>query len=172
MKLATRTRIFGAAITAVLCVAALAAVTAAGDPGHQPLPLETPASEWTTLDGREIVSLTPARGGVLSMDGKPLRDSNGALVTVPPGDAVRGAVSHNSAADPVDRAMLIQARDACERGVPTPVTGVAAGDMPIEEAVAQSQKNLERAIAANGGSVWRDPCDALKELQMEAVTRP
>lgn len=165
MRLKARSKIIGVSATAVLCAAALAVAIAGGDEGPEPLSFGTPASEWATPDGREIASLMPDKSGVLTMDGKPLRDGNGALVTVAVGEAARGEIPAEAADRQVKRAMLIQAKDACERGVPFPVSAVVSGDMSIEEAAALSQKNLARAVAANGGDVWRDACQVLEELR-------
>lgn len=172
MRLTARTKIIGASAATALCATALAVATTAGDQGPEPLPFGTPASEWTIPDGREITSLMPETGGVLTMDGKPLRDGNGTLVTASLGEVARGDVSAEAADRQVDRAMLIQAQDACERGLPSPVTAVASGDMPIEEAAARSQENLKRAVAANGGSAWRDACEVLEEIQERMLMRP
>lgn len=158
----------GASIAAVLCASAVAVASAGGGESPEPLPFGTPQSEWTTPTGQEAVHLMPERAPVSTLDGQILRESTGEPVTVPLGNEARGSVMVQESDTQFESAMILQAQDACDRGIGFPIAGEASGDdMTMEEVIAEAKRNMEKALAANGGNPYRDACEVVQELKAQ-----
>jgi hypothetical protein len=123
-----------------------------------PLPFGAPEAEWTAPNGAPRVELAPDRSPMLALDGTPLRDSAGRLVTVPLGDELRGTISGSQAELDRRRASVEQLADACRRGIPVPVTGEGSSSISLEDSLATAKASVDAAVAANGGRSYKKPC--------------
>lgn len=168
MKRGLRRHALGGTVIALMCAGIIAVASAGGESARDPLPFGTPPAQWTAPDGSEIVDLLPERGGVATLDGGVLTDGDGTPITVPLGDLARGELGPDEADAQFARAMLLQARDACERGIGAPISASAGGET-MEEAIAASERMIEKAIAANGDSRTVDACREVE--RMEAALR-
>jgi hypothetical protein len=166
MKRGLRRHALGGTILALLCAGVIAVASAGGESAREPLPFGTPPAQWTASDGSEIVDLMPERGSVATLDGGVLADADGAPVTVPLGDLARGELTPEEAEAQFARAMLLQARDACERGIGAPISASAGGET-MEEAIAASERLLVEAIAANGGRRTVDACREAERMEAD-----
>lgn len=167
MRVRPYARAIGALVVAAVCAGAIAVATAGGEGAIDPLPFGTLPAAWTAPSGTEIVALMPERGSVSTIDGQMLTNDDGTPVTVPLGDLARGEITDAEADSQYAQAMRLQARDACERGIGAPLSASAAGDT-MAEAIAESQRILKEAIAANGGRRTVDACVEADRLEAQS----
>ena len=146
-------------VSAIVAIAAAAAVVPGGQTPSGPRPFGSPDNTWATANGVAIVSLAPTRAGVSTYDGNLLLDAQGQPVTVPLGDEMRGEITVAAADAQRDSAGRLQLADACRRGIEVAISVTSTGASEAES-IANGRTALAKAIAQNGGRATRSACGA------------
>ena len=145
--------------SAVVAIAAGAAVVPGGQTSNGPLPFGSPDSAWVDANGVARVDLVPTRMGVSAYDGTILKDAQGQPVTVPFGDEMRGEITHAVAEAQRISVGKLETADACRRGIGVAISVTTTGASQAES-IANGKAALAKAIAQNGGRATKSACAA------------